>query len=205
MYVLTPSTCKNVICGSKTTTEGKKSAWHGVGDKYFGTCVVFGLFFALLDYVRTKDPFDTLLHTYRGMLYSLCRRYARRGLEADDLLQDVTVALWQQRSRLADVPEGVQRAAWVWRVARNAAIDTMRRTPQTEALPEGLDPAEEDRTALEHLRERIALLPEPDHTIVGMQLQGYSYEEIAAATGMTVKNVSVRLVRIKEKIRKEWT
>ena len=37
-----------------------------------------------------------------------------------------------------------------------------------------------------------------------MQLEGYSYEEIGAELGMTEKNVSVRLVRIKEKIRKEW-
>lgn len=37
-----------------------------------------------------------------------------------------------------------------------------------------------------------------------MQLEGYSYEEIGTELGITEKNVSVRLVRIKEKIRKEW-
>ena len=37
-----------------------------------------------------------------------------------------------------------------------------------------------------------------------MQLEGYSYEEIGQQVGMSEKNVSVRLVRIKEKIRKEW-
>ncbi|MBR3782968.1 MAG: sigma-70 family RNA polymerase sigma factor [Bacteroidales bacterium] len=99
---------------------------------------------------------------------------------------------------------GVQQAAWVWRVARNAAIDTLRRTPQTEALPEGMEQAADDTTLVEHLRERIALLPEQDRKVVEMQLEGYSYDEIAAATGLTVKNVSVKLVRIKDKIRKEW-
>ena len=58
---------------------------------------------------------------------------------------------------------------------------------------------------MDQLHERIALLPEPDRTIVTMQLEGYSYEEIGQQLGMTEKNVSVRLVRIKEKIRKEWT
>ena len=54
------------------------------------------------------------------------------------------------------------------------------------------------------LHERIALLQEPDRSIVRLQLEGYSYEEIGQQLGMTEKNVSVRLVRIKEKIRKEW-
>jgi DNA-directed RNA polymerase specialized sigma24 family protein len=33
-------------------------------------------------------------------------------------------------------------------------------------------------------------------------MEGYSYEEIAAHLDMTEKNVSVRLVRVKEKLRK---
>ena len=99
----------------------------------------------------------------------------------------------------------MQQAALTWRIARNAVIDALRRTEETEALPEGLDSAAEDNTLVDQLHERIALLPEPDRTIVTMQLEGYSYEEIGQQLGMTEKNVSVRLVRIKEKIRKEWT
>lgn len=93
----------------------------------------------------------------------------------------------------------------VWKVARNAVIDSLRRTPDHEPLQEWEEPPQDDRTMVEHLHERIALLPEPDRTVVRMQLEGYSYEEIAKALGMTVKNVSVKLVRIKDKIRKEWT
>jgi DNA-directed RNA polymerase specialized sigma24 family protein len=35
-----------------------------------------------------------------------------------------------------------------------------------------------------------------------MQLEGYSYEEIGNALGMTEKNVSVRLVRAKERLKR---
>jgi RNA polymerase sigma-70 factor (ECF subfamily) len=92
----------------------------------------------------------------------------------------------------------------VWKIARNAVIDTLRRIEETEALPEGYDSADDDRTLLHELHERIALLTEPDRSIVRMQLEGYSYEEIGERLGLSEKNVSVRLVRIKEKIRKEW-
>lgn len=145
-----------------------------------------------------------MLHQYRGLLFSLCSRFRHRGLERDDLVQEAVIALWHSRERLLALG-GVQQAALTWRIARNAVIDALRRTEETEALPEGLDSAAEDNTLVDQLHERIALLPEPDRTIVTMQLEGYSYEEIGQQLGMTEKNVSVRLVRIKEKIRKEWT
>jgi len=152
-----------------------------------------------------NDPFDALLHRYRGLLFSLCQRYQRRSATLEDLLQEASVALWMNRERLLALSEGPRQAAFVWKIARNAIIDNLRRTPMSEALPEGYETEDEDRSKVYELRERIALLPEPDRTVVTMQLEGYSYEEIAESLKMTVKNVSVRLVRIKEKIRKEWT
>lgn len=147
--------------------------------------------------------FDELLHRYRGLLFTLCSRFRHRGLEQDDLIQEAAIALWRNRERLLQLGS-VQQAALTWKIARNAVIDALRRTKETEALPEGHDSVAEDRSMVEHLYERIALLPEPDRTIVRMQLEGYSYEEIGQRMGMTEKNVSVRLVRIKDKLRKEW-
>ena len=71
-----------------------------------------------------------------------------------------------------------------------------------EPMPENYEMASDDHSMVQELRERIAMLEEPDRSIVTMQLEGYSYEEIGAHLGMTEKNVSVRLVRIKEKLRK---
>jgi RNA polymerase sigma-70 factor (ECF subfamily) len=122
----------------------------------------------------------------------------------DDLLQEATVALWRDHERLLTL-SGISQAALIWKIGRNAVIDCLRRVKETEELPENYEAVEEDRSLLRELHERIALLDEPDRTIVGMQLEGYSYEEIAACVGMTEKNVSVRLVRIREKLRKSMT
>lgn len=122
----------------------------------------------------------------------------------DDLLQESTVALWRDHERLLSL-SGISQAALIWKIGRNAVIDCLRRVKETEELPENYEAVEEDRSLLRELHERIALLDEPDRTIVGMQLEGYSYEEIAAHVGMTEKNVSVRLVRIREKLRKSMT
>ena len=88
-------------------------------------------------------------------------------------------------------------------MARNAAIDALRHIENTEAMPESYDETAEDRTLVQELHEEIDRLEEPDRTIVNMQLEGYSYEEIGQALGLTEKNVSVRLVRAKERLRKQ--
>ncbi|MBQ2498223.1 MAG: sigma-70 family RNA polymerase sigma factor [Prevotella sp.] len=151
--------------------------------------------------MRTKDPFDELLHRYRGLLFTLCSRFKHRGLEVDDLIQEASIALWRNREKLFSLGS-VQQAALTWKIARNAVIDALRRVEETDVLPEGHDIADDDRSLLHELREQIALLDEPDRSIVRLQLEGYSYEEIGQRLEMTEKNVSVRLVRVKEKLRK---
>jgi RNA polymerase sigma-70 factor (ECF subfamily) len=142
-----------------------------------------------------------MLQRNKGLLFSLCRHYCRQGVEVDDLLQEATVALWRDRDRLLSLP-ALQQAALSWKIGRNAVIDYLRRVKETESLPENYEVAEEDRSLLRELHERIALLDEPDRSIVRMQLEGYNYKEIGERIGITEKNVSVRLVRIKEKLRK---
>lgn len=151
--------------------------------------------------MKVETPFESMLRRYRGMLFHLCRRYSRRGLDVDDLMQEMALAMFQQFDRM---PDGPAQAAWIWRVANNKAIDLVRATKQTETLSSETEMASDDRTAIHELRERIELLDEPDRSIVKMQLEGYSYEEIAAKLEMSEKNVSVRLVRVKEKLRKEF-
>ena len=118
----------------------------------------------------------------------------------DDLIQDSSIAIWRAREKILPLPK-VQQAALVWKIARNAIIDTLRATGETETLPEGFDITASDQTLINELHEQIDLLKEPDRTIVRMQLEGYSYEEIGKALNITDKNVSVRLLRAKERIK----
>lgn len=156
-------------------------------------CVIIG--------VRSEDTFEKLLHRYRGLLFALCSHFRHRGLDVDDLIQEATIALWERRERLY-AESGGRQAALTWRIARNAVVDALRRYEDAEALPEGYDEADEDRTLIDELHELVGRLEEPDGKIVRLRLEGYSYAEIAEEMGMTEKNVSVRLVRAKEKLRK---
>lgn len=147
--------------------------------------------------------FEAVLSQYQGLLYRICNRYSGREATAEDLMQDISIALWRNRDKMWAIPAGVQRTAWIWRVARNAAVDTLRKSPELQSLDDSMtgDMVTEDHTLVDSLYEEISHLDEPDRTLVRMQLAGYSYEEIAKKIGITEKNVSVRLVRIKEKLR----
>lgn len=149
-------------------------------------------------------PFEHILHRHRGLVYSVCLRYCRRGVSADDLVQEVSLVLWQRREQLLALGAVPLQAAWIWRVARSTCIDILRRTPETSPLPERYDPPADDPALPHHLHHLIELLPDPDRTIVRLHTEGYNYEEIAQQTGLTANNISVRLVRIKEKLRQLW-
>ena len=145
-----------------------------------------------------------MLHRYRGLLFTLCSRFRHRGLDTDDLIQEAAISLWRASERLLAL-SGPAQAALTWKVARNAVIDALRRIEDSVALPESYDEREEDNTLVDELHEVISHLDEPDRTIVTMKLEGYSYKEISGQLGMTEKNVSVRLVRVKDKLREEMT
>ena len=147
------------------------------------------------------DPFEELLHRYRGLLFTLCSHFRHRGLDTEDLIQEAAIALWRNRERLLALGS-VQQAALTWKIARNAVIDALRHIEDTEALPEYYDEVDEDRSLIQDLYEQLGQLEEPDRSIVRLQLEGYSYKEIAERLEMTEKNVSVRLVRAKERLKR---
>ena len=150
------------------------------------------------------DSYNGLMLRHRRLLFAVCNRYAHRGLDADDLMQEVMLALWQRREKMQAIAPAPKQAAWVWRVARSTCIDLHRkREPSPTLLPDDYDAPAEDTSLHDALHELIAQLPDPDRTIVRMHLEGYEYKEISRHTGLTKNNVGVRLMRIKEKLREQ--
>lgn len=71
-------------------------------------------FFALeIRYYSVKEPetFNELMLRYRGMLFSVCRRYSGDGLEVDDLLQETMLTLWNLREQLFSITLAPRQAA----------------------------------------------------------------------------------------------
>jgi len=65
--------------------------------------------------------------------------------------------------------------------------------------------SDDDSRQVQQLNRRISQLGPFDRAIILLWLENMSYEEIGEIVGISTKNVSVRLFRIKERLKKTST
>ena len=146
-----------------------------------------------------------MVYTHMGIIYKICNLYAAEE-DREDLKQEIIYQLWRSYPTFRGESKF---QSWMYRVALNTAMLGLRahkvkytRLPD-HALEISEDPAEaQDREIrIRQLYKQISKLNDLDKTIIFLYLEQCSYEEIAEITGISTKNVSVRLVRIREKLR----
>ena len=82
---------------------------------------------------------------------------------------------------------------------------TKKRKRKTIPLSMDINPftdSDDDSRHIQQLNRRISQLGPFDRAIILLWLENMSYEEIGEIVGISTKNVSVRLFRIKEKLKK---
>ena len=124
--------------------------------------------------------------------------------EVADLYQETLINLWKGLSQLKD---GGNVKGWVYRVTLNTCISLGRKkkSKPTVKLTMDVDPFDSSDsriTQVDMLHKRISKLQPFDRAIVLLWLENISYEEIGQILGITTSNVSVRLVRIREQLKK---
>ena len=151
-----------------------------------------------------EKEFTNVVRENKATIYTVCYMFSADKDEVDDLFQEVLVALWRGFESFRGESKV---SSWIYRVALNTCISAERkksRRPNTARLTMDInlfsDTDEESRQA-QMLRERIGKLGVFDRAIVLLWLENLSYEEIGAIVGITAKNVSVRLVRIREQLK----
>ena len=152
-----------------------------------------------------ERDFERMVRENRSTIYTVCYMFSNDQDEVADLFQEVLINLWKS---LPSFEERGNVRSWIYRVSLNVCISLDRKKPRHKTVPltMDIDPYEETETnqnsrQMEMLRQRIARLGQFDRAIILLWLENMSYEEIAAVMGITVKNVSVRLYRIKEELK----
>lgn len=153
-----------------------------------------------------EKEFTRLINEYKSTIYSLCMMFAERKEETDDLVQEALIHLWQGFRNSENVCK-----SWVWRVTMNSCISIDRKrkkrdeeclmTADIERMMQSSDTGNRN-TNVQMLYDRIHQLNPFDRAIVLLWLEGMPYDEIAEIIGITTKNVSVRLIRIKDQLKK---
>ena len=153
-----------------------------------------------------EERFTQLVREYKNTVYTVCMMFAESPDETDDLVQEALINLWRGFKTADDVCK-----SWVWRVTMNSCITIDRKKkrksstecPLTADMESLMNSDETNRNAnVRLLYDRIHQLNPFDRAIVMLWLDGMPYDEIGEIMGITTKNVSVRLIRIKEQLKK---
>lgn len=153
-----------------------------------------------------EKEFTRFIKTYKSTIYSVCMMFAESREETDDLVQEALIHLWQGFRQSEDVCK-----TWVWRVTMNSCISLDRKklkrsgecamTADIESVMK-CEQSDNRNANVKMLYDRIHQLDPFDRAIVMLWLEGMPYEEIGEIIGITAKNVSVRLFRIKNQLKK---
>ncbi|MBN8597110.1 MAG: sigma-70 family RNA polymerase sigma factor [Planctomycetes bacterium] len=156
-----------------------------------------------------KAAVQECIARYAGLIWSLTRRMALNGADAEDAVQEIFVEIWRNAPRFD--PGVASETAFVAMIARRRLIDRRRRMSRRRdraALEETATPATgggrvelgEEASIASRAMEELSL--EQQRVLRLSLLQGLSHEKIANATGLplgTVKTHARRgLLRIRE-------
>lgn len=149
--------------------------------------------------------FERLLEEHSGMIAKICFYFADSNNTFEDLRQDTLLNLWRGYGSFRGESKEI---TWVYRVCFNTCVTSVRKSGamRMPSLDEVAEPAnmenEEDTLSIEiaQLHYCINMLGLTDKTMVMMQLDGRSYDEIAEVMGMNRNTVATRLRRAKQQL-----
>jgi RNA polymerase sigma-70 factor (ECF subfamily) len=148
---------------------------------------------------RDENAMEEIFRRYSGPVYSVALRVLRDTGQAEDVLQEVFLQLW--RNPTAFVQDRGSLGAWLVVIARNRAIDLLRRRKPSDSvddvvLASSLNVADEAErnVMMEKVHRALAELPvEQRKSLELAYFEGLSHTEIASRTGDPLGTVKTRI------------
>lgn len=166
----------------------------------------------LLAKAGDASAFGELYERYRDPIYRFCLARTGAAHDAEDLASDVFVKALQSLDRYQD--RGLPFVAFLYRIARNAAIDRSRTLKQPfsfDALmvePASKQNVEQEATFAVEKTILVAALArlKPEHRdVITMRfIEGYSALEVAQFLGKTEGAIRTLQHRALERLRREF-
>jgi len=162
---------------------------------------------------------DNALHElysrYHRLVFSLALNVVGEPAAAEEITLDVFTRVWTRADSYQ--PDRAQVSTWLTRIARNHAIDTLRRRQARiesrtvgwaeaalEALPAAADPAETAHLAMQQHRVQAAVgqLPVDQKEVLALAyFKGYTHSQIAEALDLPLGTVKTRIRSALQKLR----
>jgi len=161
------------------------------------------------------DPFETEALSFLDALYRTALRMTRSEAEAQDLVQETYIRAFRFRHQFTP---GTNLKAWLFRILTNTFINQYRRKAarpdetELDDVEESIlyrhmrdvnpgsaspDPEAEliDNTLSSEVKDALEALPEKFRTTLLLDVEGFSYKEIAEMLDIPIGTVMSRLHR----------
>ncbi|MDR2086289.1 MAG: sigma-70 family RNA polymerase sigma factor [Dysgonamonadaceae bacterium] len=158
-----------------------------------------------------SERFKSTIIPLRQTLFRAAMKWLQQEEEAEDVVQETMLRLWNIREQL---PAISNPAAFAMQITKNSCIDRLRsRRENTEADDFHLGAENETPYSEMEKNDTVGLvkqiiehLPELQKIIIRMRdIEGYELQEIAEITGAQVSAVTVNLSRARKKVREQFT
>ncbi len=152
-----------------------------------------------------------LVRRYAAKLSRFAERLLRDGTEAEDVVQETFLRLWQ---RANEYQPKARVTTWLHRITHNLAVDRLRARGRLQPLPdeEEMPTSARQATLLDEKRRVVALeaalsaLPERQaNALVLVHLHGLTGAEAADVLGVGVEAVESLLARGRRALKSELT
>lgn len=157
---------------------------------------------------RDAAAFARLFSHFAPRVKAFLMKSGADAAMAEECAQDVMATVWHKAASFD--PARASAATWIFTIARNRRIDTLRRErrPEPEDLTWGpeAEPDQEDALTMQQETERlsvaIAALPEKQRVLIERAYFGdLSHSEIAEATGLPLGTIKSRIRMALERLR----
>ena len=151
-----------------------------------------------------KKDFEEMVRKYKSTVYTVCYMFSKDNDEVNDMFQESLLNLWKGFETFKGKSD---LRTWIWKVSLNTCISFDRKKKKLPTVPLSMDidlyeDQDNDTRQIKMLYDRINRLKPFDKAIILLWLENMSYDEIGLIVGISPKNVSVRLVRIREELKK---
>jgi RNA polymerase sigma-70 factor (ECF subfamily) len=151
---------------------------------------------------RSRAAFSEVFEYFAPRLKSYLMRLGSDGSAAEEIMQEVMLNVWRKAEQYDRTQASV--STWIFRIARNRRIDSLRRTnkPELDAEDPMLRPAEAEtpditvnRAQIEiQVRDAIETLPSEQLTLLKAAFyEGLSHSEVAKKFGLPLGTVKSRI------------
>jgi len=149
----------------------------------------------------SRENLDRLLGELRPKLHRYCARMTGSVIDGEDVIQEAMLKALEAFPNAGPV---ANLEGWVFRIAHNAALDFLRRRVRRDALHSNedaemiLDPvdtAADRQLAATSLRTFMRLAVPQRSSVILMDVLGYSLDEIATITDVSIPAVKSALHR----------